>query len=536
MSHRGPPIRPSFAVFALCAWVSASPADAQVPGARATSAATSLAAAAGASVNPGDEHAGPRAEGFVPVSHWSREALRRLAGIGLLDAGEAGDAWPLSRTRVRMLLREAHARAVQEGGAEEALAAGFVRRFARDRRAPTSIRPVHPRGRLEAGWTGRAGRLDGGASHWVEDVGWVYGGPVAVADRSSAFVQATVELGLGRWAGVSVGLREGWARTEADEVYAFLARGGFDVWGGRRALALGPASGPGLVLAGGVPFTGVGIARPEGSMLPGFLAALGPIRPTVLLARLDRSGPVERPWFWAARVGLSPGPGLSIGLNRAAIFGGEGNEPVTLRNVALMLVGLTDQGGKSSDFENQVASADLLWRTGVGGVPLVLHAEWAFDDVGGAWFRVPGVLTAIEVPAVPGAEPLSLVVERVAFSTSGGGNPPWYRHGALAEGWTDRGRLLGHPLGGHGTQWEVRASLDAPGEDARAGGTLRLLRRERRSENLFAPERTGTSVGAALDLGVHGPGDVRFDMALGWERGDSGWRRWDARLAAGMGF
>jgi hypothetical protein len=75
--------------------------------------------------------------------------------------------------------------------------------------------------------------------------------------------------------------------------------------------------------------------------------------------------------------------------------------------------------------------------------------------------------------------------------------PPWYQHAALADGWSDRGRLLGHPLGGAGDEQALHWRVDAGGALMAAG---RVYRRQRAAENLLAPLRQGRSSGGRLDL------------------------------------
>src|SRR5690606_8637667 len=175
---------------------------------------------------------------------------------------------------------------------------------------------------------------------------------VSVADWLSASA-------LPRWTGAGV---------IAGEAYVALRVGGADAWFGRRALALGPGLGGGAVLSDAVAFDGGAIApRGEGVRLPGLLRVLGPARPVLLLARMARSGDVQRPWFTGMRLDFAPSSSFSFGFNRAALFGGAGNEPVTARRILQMMIGLTDTEGKSSGFENQVASADVVLRVTPAG-------------------------------------------------------------------------------------------------------------------------------------------------------------------------
>ncbi|HSR40954.1 MAG TPA: hypothetical protein VLL48_02250, partial [Longimicrobiales bacterium] len=87
--------------------------------------------------------------------------------------------------------------------------------------------------------------------------------------------------------------------------------------------------------------------------------------------------------------------------------------------------------------------------------------------------------------------------------------PEWYRHGALAWGWTDRGVPLGHDLGGEG--WGLRITgFEARGEDEMEA---RLLVTRRGDENLLAPAARGWGVElrseGRVGLGAWGNGRVQ---------------------------
>lgn len=473
------------------------------------------------------------AEPYAPARHWSREALRQLAGAGHLDVAWVAAAWPLARPQVAALFTEAAAAAEAAGdvGAAELARASLVRfreEFPEPERDGVSFS-----GALAAGWQGERGGLRAGKMEWEDGVGWVYPGPRAQSAAGSAVLEGRLDVSVADWLSASALPRWTEAGVIAGEAYVALRVGGADAWFGRRALALGPGLGGGAVLSDAVAFDGGAIAPSgEGVRLPGPLRVLGPARPVLLLARMERSGDVQRPWFTGMRLDFAPSPSFSFGFNRAALFGGAGNEPVTARRILQMMIGLTDTEGKSSGFENQVASADVVLRVTPAGVPLLLHAEWAFDDMGFGWTNVPGIVAGIEAPSLPGAPGVGVGLEHAWFAGHCCGNPPWYRHGALGEGWTDRGVPLGHPLGGHGRETALAVRVAAPGRGAFVSG--RAYVRHRGEENLFAPDREGGSVGGVVRGVAWAAGGVRVHAGVELERGD-GWVSWRAALAAAVG-
>ena len=122
--------------------------------------------------------------------------------------------------------------------------------------------------------------------------------------------------------------------------------------------------------------------------------------------------------------------------------------------------------------------------------------EWGFEDSAGAWKNVPGVLLGVAVWDLPGLPGVRLGVERTEFARACCGNPIWYRHMFLLGGWTQDRRPLGHPLGGHGQEWLVHGSGGLLDERLQLRASVAF--RDRRSENLYAPDRTGPSQAGRL--------------------------------------
>lgn len=152
------------------------------------------------------------------------------------------------------------------------------------------------------------------------------------------------------------------------------------------------------------------------------------------------------------------------------------------------------------------------------------------DDSAGAVSESPGFTAGAEVPAVPGLPELSLGLEGTVFGVRSPPGIAWYQHGGFHEGWTVDRRLLGHPLGGHGRELLVTARLDLLEARLRLEG--RGFLRERREENLFAPERVGGSVGATLNGAYRASGDFELVLSAEVEHGERDWTR--SALMAGL--
>jgi hypothetical protein len=362
----------------------------------------------------------------------------------------------------------------------------------------------------------------------MERVGeeFFYPGPRVLADRATPvlLIDGGATVGQTFAAGADIAVNDEGASLRA--AYALARWRVLQVWAGRRAYGLSSGPGSSLVLNEHTPFTGVGFALPAGVRLP----LLRRVYFDGLVARLPHNGPVQHPYFLASRLTIAPHRDLAIGLNRAAIFGGEDELSITPWRVLLMLLGRPDYPDKDSDFENQVASVDLLWRTRIGPTPVALHGEWAADDAGFAFWHVPGLSAGVEVLQLPGVRNVAVGIEGVYFGRRVRTYPPWYRHAALADGWSERGRLLGHPLGGDGSEGALLVRYVSATVTAQARGYAR----QRGVDNLFAPARAGNSIGGEATVSAL---VGRLQLAGSAEgEGGNGWSAARLRLTAGLEF
>ncbi len=219
----------------------------------------------------------------------------------------------------------------------------------------------------------------------------------------------------------------------------------------------------------------------------------------VVFRRLGRAGEVQNSWFLALRTSISPHPRIRVGLNRAAVFGGtHGLVPeTTFEGVVKTVVGIDTTAKGQGSFEDQVASLDVWFAPMLGPLPLVLYGEWGVGDLAAQKTEMPAIVGGLQVPGFPGARWLSLGVESASFRTSDGMRRPWYDHRVFGT-WTDDGILRAHALGGAGSELRVYAGADLV--EARLRFETNGFTRKRKTGNLFAPEREGSSKGAEWTL------------------------------------
>src|SRR6185369_5605886 len=217
------------------------------------------------------------------------------------------------------------------------------------------------------------------------------------------------------------------------------------------------------------------------------------------------------------RGSIQPLRSLTLGVNRAALFGGDGH-PAKPLDVLQMLAG--GYGGDSGDFENQVVSVDAR-LTLATRQPVEFYIEWAADDGAGMWHNAPAITVGSLLPTLHAAPNVFLGFEFTTVARKPDCcNTYWYRNVFFRGSWSKDDVPLGHALGGHGTEWAMRIGWDPANAHVRFRS--RFVARNRGAENLFAPERAGRSVGwdGSLALRVN-----RAELELqGNVEDGTGWR------------
>lgn len=506
----------------LAAAVFAAPAAGQ--GTAADPAPSAVVSAAGRYTGPSP---------LVAADHWAVRAARRAEALGWVPG-----YLPAQAAVPRAALAEALDRAAlaaPEGRARR-MAEGWRARFGEEfgefregARAAGTVAPLG--GRAAVQYAGEWGRhtpaigyatirqdpreLPGGASPRLRA-----GGGVALGGHAALWADARLDGGaaLPRWE-------------------ALAGAGPVSVSLGRQAVGYGPGVGGGVVL-----FPNQTLLRMEAQTtapvrLPSLLRLAGPVSLHVFASRMDDPGRhPEQAWLGGARIALQPHPRLTLAVNRASIFG-TGAEPVTAARVARMLAGVI----RSSSFENQIVSLEARYRLPTGAVlPATVYLEWGADDGAGALDEEPAILAGLFLPSLPGLPEVAAGAELTRFAPQCCGHGVWYFNGSQPGNWARGTRVLGHPLGGEGN--EAMAYAQAELQDGRLRLAGRAFTRNRSIQsipvygggNLFAPARTGRSVGGAVDAALR-LGRVELG-ASGFRDAGDGWREDSFQLGAAAFF
>jgi hypothetical protein len=161
--------------------------------------------------------------------------------------------------------------------------------------------------------------------------------------------------------------------------------------------------------------------------------------------------PVEHPKLIGMRGEWRPNPSWTIGLARTMQWGGNDRNE-TLRNLFRALLGRDNENdaqlGNGNEPGNQMAGGDIRYNFGrIGGVAPGVYLQMIGEDFTGTVPSRQLRLLGTDLGWTWGSLQLRGILE--ATRTSAGKTPGLaYRHHLYPVGYTDRGQLLGHPVGG----------------------------------------------------------------------------------------
>jgi hypothetical protein len=442
---------------------------------------------------------------FVSPDHWSYRVLRRLDAAGLLPRGADVARQTIPQEEIAALL----------GASQHPRATAYLRHFRREYHNPESPGFYHSSLRLS--YSRSDDLVAPGTGYDVAN----WSGARDLEDVDDRDAGAAVSFSVTDW--LALGVAQ--ATDKFAELQLVLSHKIAGAWIGRREIGYAVGDGGGLVL-NAHRFDGAGIFLTRPLRLPIVGATRFETHVSRIDNRLNLSGtenPID-PWFWTARASFEPVTNLRIAINRGMMFGGEGNVPVTFSRVAKNIIGIYT-GDDENSFANQVLSVDIRYR--VPGFPLSAYLDWGTDDAAGAGWDVPGILGGLELTRIDSTYDVAVGVEHLQFRGSCCGNSIWYRNAWFRGSWADGDELLGHPLGGHGREWRVFAN---GGIGERVLARAAFFVRRRRAENLFAPDRQGTSNGAQARTDIAVTQRARLWLGGEWEWGANDWN--SSRLSA----
>jgi len=238
--------------------------------------------------------------------------------------------------------------------------------------------------------------------------------------------------------------------TTGEEDRAFIHRGyvktqilGLELGAGKETLWWGQGRHGGLYLTNNAdPLPMVRLTNPSPTELPFFFKYLGPFRLDFFLSRLEKERAVPEPWFAGLRMDFRPFESFEAGLTMMVMAGGEGRPDVDLGDLIGILFG--ENEGGSEDRSNRIAGFDF--RLNLPGSQV--YGEFGGEDEAGGFPSKMAGLVGIYIPSLYPSVAFRVEFADLAYSEEIGG--AWYTHGAYTDGYTYKGRLLGHHVGGDG--------------------------------------------------------------------------------------
>jgi Capsule assembly protein Wzi len=409
----------------------------------------------------------------VPLDSWVYPALDKLAGLGLVDSAMQGSR-PYTRLEVARQLEEAQNHLGREGSLP--VAQEIVGRLAREFTAELAAAPGEGNSYL---LPLRELRLD---YVYQQGVPAVIAGPGIVSRQfplnTNDFgidyqehhnLQASFEseARLGRYFLLSarpllLTNKEDGTDLSLLEGKAAVAVGPFEVSAGRQALWWGQGRHGSLILTDNAqPLDMLRVTNPVPLRLPWVLRYLGAFRFDVFWSRLEEDRVVPKPYFAGLRLTLKPVPWFEIGASRTVIFGGEGRPAVNWDEFFTILAGKNLSG--DADNSNSVAAVDARLR-----LPRLwgaeLYGEFGGEDQAAGWFSKDSYLAGLYLPRLEPTGRLGLRVEHANLTTITADGDVWNRHSVFASGYTYKGEILGHHLGGSAKETFAEVELRLPRE------------------------------------------------------------------------
>ena len=211
----------------------------------------------------------------------------------------------------------------------------------------------------------------------------------------------------------------------------------FDI--GKESLWWGQGEHGGLFLTNNAePLPMLRLFNPRPTILPGIFRYLGPFQFDIFFSQLEEDRVVPKPYFQGTRIvfkplaGVAPRPILEVGLTRTIMMGGEGRPGITPSRFLTIWFG-ENKDTAEDELSNSIAGLDFRLTF----PQAEFYAEVGGEDEAGFFPSKDAFLFGIYLPKN------DFRIEYADIS-----NPSWYVHGTYQSGYTYKGRILGHHIGG----------------------------------------------------------------------------------------
>jgi len=230
---------------------------------------------------------------------------------------------------------------------------------------------------------------------------------------------------------------------ELIKAYGVLSFWGMELEVGKDSQWWGPGyHGTILMTNNPEPLTMIKLTNSRPLTLPWIFEPLGLFKFTTFVTRLEEDRVVSEPLLWGLRLNLKPNPYIEIGLQRTAIFGGEGySEGLSTWWDVIRGEGEDDPNVPG----DQRAGFDMTLTLPFESQPFQIYFEADGEDEAGGLPTKWAYLMGLYLPRVASFEQIGFRAEYISNHVSDEPNV-WYNHDIYQTGYTYEGRIIGHHM------------------------------------------------------------------------------------------
>jgi len=416
----------------------------------------------------------------VPVRHWSYDAIEKLAILDLADIADIG-VRPVSRIKMAHIIKSAIEKTHDyeldfEWGEQEYLETlldGLIDAFREelvtigvDVAAVSDDGPRRyvfraPELDVEKLYT----RLDSERALFENKDGWVLGDGFNLRLRLSSWARFANFFAIALTPGVRYSTKD--TDIDFENLHARFShpRYNMELAIGRSSMWWGPGFHGSLLLSDNAfPLDTVRFNNIYPFRLPFILRKIGRFNGQFFVSRLEEKRTIPHVWLCGWRLDYTPWSFLKFGFGHMLMFGGKGVKKLGFSNFWSASSLVFSAAGGGTETENHIIAGDiqLFIRRIDRFLPIAtgakLYTEWGAEDERG---NTPIDLASIfgvyftDVFKIPGFD------AKMEFAKL---NKIWYTHFRYASGYTRRGNIIGHRIGGDSEEIALTAIFNFPGE------------------------------------------------------------------------
>ncbi len=416
----------------------------------------------------------------VPVRHWSYDAIEKLAILNLADIADIGFR-PVSRIKMaHMIKRAIEISADYEQDFDwaeqeylETLLYNLIDEFREELVTigveVVAIRDDGPRRYIfsspELNVEKVYAKLDSDNRLFENKEGWKLDDGFNIRARINAWAKIANFFAISLTPGVrfadgstDIDLEKGHIRLAHPKVNMELSAGRTSIW-------WGPGFHGALLLTDNAyPLDVIRWNNVYPFRLPFILKNIGRFNAQFMASRLEEGRTVPHAWLSGWRVDYTPWDFVKFGFGHIMMFGGKGVKKLGFANFWSSASLVFSPAGGGTETENHIISGDIQFfiRRIDRFLPIAtgakLYAEWGAEDESG---NTPTNLASVvgayftDVFTIPGFD------GKIEFAKL---DSIWYDHFRYSSGYTRKGNLIGHRIGGDSEEIAITAIFNMPRE------------------------------------------------------------------------